>query len=41
MERLRTAWQGGLGGAIPQEDHLERIEGKVMSLEFVAVQPRD
>lgn len=82
-ERLRFAWQGGLGGAIPQEDYLEivrnagfekidvvssdvltadeiagiaicpgkkfvtpaderdleRIEGKVMSLKFMAVKP--
>ncbi len=82
-ERLRTAWQGGLGGAIPQEDYLEivrsagfekievissdvltaeeiagiaicpgkdfvtpaderdleRIEGKVMSLKFLARKP--
>ena len=24
-ERLRSAWQGGLGGAIPQEDYLEIV----------------
>jgi arsenite methyltransferase len=82
-ERLRDAWQGGLGGAIPQEDYLgivrkagfekidvvscdvltadeiagiaicpgkkfvtpadrhdlERIEGKVLSLKFLAQKP--
>jgi len=84
-ERLRTAWQGGLGGAIPRKEYLQivrnagfekievissdvltaneiagiaicpgkefvtpadardlaRIEGKVMSLKFVAIKPRD